>query len=135
MGLFDIFGRKPKQASVASADTHWRDVCYRIHGTLLGLVQQHPTAYADPFLRIVLQTDWNVYIVGGEPRKDRVLSDGDATLVFLREDPEAFRQWVQVLQDAAKTGGRGLDQMMIDSATQTFAWSLAEKLKQRVVAD
>ena len=122
MGLFDLF-RRPKPA--ARSDTEWFDVAANLSGTLWTMLHEHPEMLANPYARVVLFESWSVGIACDKPPPDKILGKGQVSFVFLREDANAYENWIKGLRAIP-------DEFFQKIETETFAKVLVRKLAQTV---
>jgi hypothetical protein len=122
MGLFDLF---QKQKPSTRSDTEWFEVAANLSGTLWTLLHEHPELAANPYARVVLFEDWSVAIFCDKPPPHKILSKGQVSFVFLREDAAAYDNWVKGLRSIP-------DPFFQKIETETFAKVLVRKLSQTI---
>jgi hypothetical protein len=123
MGLFDLFRKKEERPN--RTNTEWFDVAASLSGTLWTLLQTHPEMLASTYSRVVLRDDWSVGIACDKRSPEKVLSAGEVSFVFLREDQRAYDNWTNGLRKIP-------DAVFQKIETERFAKVLVRKLAQTV---
>ena len=89
------------------------------------MLHEHPEMLANPYARVVLFESWSVGIACDKPPPDKILGKGQVSFVFLREDENAYENWIKGLRAIP-------DEFFQKIETETFAKVLVRKLAQTV---
>ena len=101
----------------------WAVVAGRMSGILVELLNHDPGALSKQYARFVLRSDGNVGMFFDERNPKYILGHGDVAFVFIRQNTEFLKHWVEELKSSHGSP------MFQRAATEAFAKTLVNEMR------